>query len=387
MKRILILMSKTGGGHLASAKALKEAFEARPQEQFEVEIIDFLADYLSFPINRIPRAYDVVVNRAPTFWRLLWNTMASPRISEAAARTVIISARRQIENLIRTKRPNLVLSVHPLVNHVFIPILKRVSPSTPYITVVTDLESVHPLWLHPDATATFVPSEKIAAAAVLRGIDRQQVHALGLPVRNEFSEPKPDRRTLRQTFGLSPDLAAILVIGGGSGVGGLTAIVEHIADATSKRQDHLPVQLVVVCGNNAPLRNILSNRRWPIPVAVLGFTNRMSDLMHACDLIVTKAGPGTIAEATICGLPIILSGFIPGQEEGNVRLVIENYAGLYLPNPTQIAATVTRLLGPDRSILDMMRSRSKTLGKPEATGEIVRTITELMRWQEPKCVA
>jgi 1,2-diacylglycerol 3-beta-galactosyltransferase len=383
MKRILILMSKTGGGHLASAKALKEAFDATFQNQFDIEIVDLLKDHLSFPINRLPAAYDMVVNRAPTFWRVLWHTMASPKVGTAAARTVIISARKRIESLIRERRPDLILSVHPLVNHLVIPIMNKIAPDTLYATVVTDLETVHPLWLHPQADATFVPSQKIAVSAAARGIDANSIHTIGLPVRSEFSEQKPDRQELRRQLGLNPDLPTVLITGGGGGVGGLTKIVERTVKANCPMAGRhpAPIQIAVVCGRNARVQQALSNRQWPIPVIVFGFVDRMSDVMYASDLIVTKAGPGTIAEATICGLPIILSGFIPGQEEGNVRYVVDNSAGLYLPRASDIAAAVSQLLGPDKSELAAMASRSKMLGKPNAATEIVQAIAELIERQ------
>lgn len=57
---------------------------------------------------------------------------------------------------------------------------------------------------------------------------------------------------------------------------------------------------------------------------VNGFVDNMAEWMTACDTIVTKAGPGTIAESLICGLPLLLNGFVPCQEAGNVPFVINN---------------------------------------------------------------
>ncbi|NJL08636.1 MAG: glycosyltransferase, partial [Methylacidiphilales bacterium] len=138
-------------------------------------------------------------------------------------------------------------------------------------------------------------------------------------------------------------------------------------------------QVAVVCGRNARLKTELEAARWPVPVAVLGFVDQMAELMHACDLLVTKAGPGTIAEATICGLPILFSGFIPGQEEGNVDYVVAHGGGRFIRQPAAIAEAVVALFGPDRAALAAMAESSRALGHPHATAEIVRRLTGLLK--------
>ena len=110
--------------------------------------------------------------------------------------------------------------------------------------------------------------------------------------------------------------------------------------ANGAQGDH--AQLVVICGKNHKLRDELRAVDWGphLHVVVEGFTNRMSDYMAASDCIVTKAGPGTIAEACCAGLPIMLSGFLPGQESGNVGFVVDGGFGDYSAEPTTIAETV-----------------------------------------------
>jgi 1,2-diacylglycerol 3-beta-galactosyltransferase len=104
----------------------------------------------------------------------------------------------------------------------------------------------------------------------------------------------------------------------------------------------------------------------------------MPEWMAACDCIVTKAGPGTIAEALISGLPIILSGFIPGQEEGNVPYVVDNGIGAYIVEPAAIAAMVARWFGPERANLQAMSDRARSMGHPQATFDIVNSIVGVL---------
>ncbi|MCA9975497.1 MAG: glycosyltransferase, partial [Anaerolineales bacterium] len=83
-------------------------------------------------------------------------------------------------------------------------------------------------------------------------------------------------------------------------------------------------QLIVVAGRNKELKQRLENVAWEIPAHIFGFVHNMPELMGAADILITKGGPGTISEAFIAGLPVIISGYIPGQEAGNVQYVLEN---------------------------------------------------------------
>jgi 1,2-diacylglycerol 3-beta-galactosyltransferase len=104
----------------------------------------------------------------------------------------------------------------------------------------------------------------------------------------------------------------------------------------------------------------------------------MEQLMRAADVIATKAGPSTISEALICGCPILLTGFVPGQEEGNVRFIKENQAGYFLDNPrADIGRVLRELLSDSGTRLAQVAHRSYTLGRPDAAREAVRLIMEL----------
>jgi 1,2-diacylglycerol 3-beta-galactosyltransferase len=107
----------------------------------------------------------------------------------------------------------------------------------------------------------------------------------------------------------------------------------------------------------------------------------MEKWMGACDCIITKAGPGTIAEALIRGLPIILNDFIPGQEVGNVPYVVDNGAGVFSKSPKETACLVARWFGPDSEELKRMSENALKLAQPEAVFDIVRDIHELSREQ------
>ena len=372
--RILILMSATGGGHRASAQALQAAFAARYPDRFQVEVVDPWTDYTPWPINRIPRTYSPIVARALWFWKLLWLVFENERALSAVLRLAYLLCRTELRKVLQDYRPHLIISVHPLIQHIFLRLLEQERAPIPFVTVVTDLASFHHGWFHARAERCYVASEAAAEAARRHGLTAQQVRLLGLPVRSAFTDALPDKATARAQLGLPDSGFTALLLGGGEGMGPVAAIAHAVARRLATTGT--AAQLVVICGRNKRLRQALQRSDWPVPVQVCGFVDNVQEWMAASDCVITKAGPGTIAEALICGLPILLSGFIPGQEAGNVSYVVENGVGAYCDTPEGIAAIVSDWAGGNQ--LPQMAARARKLGRPRAAYDIVDEIVELL---------
>jgi 1,2-diacylglycerol 3-beta-galactosyltransferase len=138
---------------------------------------------------------------------------------------------------------------------------------------------------------------------------------------------------------------------------------------------NLDCQLIIVAGRNEELRKNLVNTRWNIPCKIYGFVKEMPEFMHAADVLITKAGPGTISEAFIAGLPIILFSKMPGQEDGNVDYVIKNGAGVWTPEPDQMVNTIKIWL-ENPTLFQVYKMNSEKLARPKATREIARVLSE-----------
>lgn len=377
MQRILILMSDTGGGHRASAQALKAGFNELYPNRFTIEIVDFITDYMPWPFNQMPKAYPFLSNDAPWLWKLLYggpNHRLSNTLAQIGSRLLVRSAHRVMDD----HRPDLIISVHPLMQQVCMLAMAQRPQRIPFVTVVTDLTTAHPLWFHREVDAVYVASENTREMALKAGIAPDHIHLLGLPIRPAFARPPRPKADLRSELRMALELPAVLLMGGGEGVGPVEEIA--VACDASLCATGRPIgQIIVICGRNKTLQERLAARAWRVPTRVNGFVDNMPDWMHACDCIVTKAGPGTIAEALICGLPIILNGFIPGQEEGNVPFVVDNGVGVYEKSPAAIAAIVARWFEPEQEHLREMSTRARALGHPHATFDIVRSIVQLMK--------
>ena len=135
----------------------------------------------------------------------------------------------------------------------------------------------------------------------------------------------------------------------------------------------LDVGLVIVCGRNQRLKAILESYKWENSVLIYGFTHAMPDFMRASDFIVTKAGPGTIAEALNAELPIILYSKLPGQEDGNVTFVQEEGAGVWAPTPPDVVRTLTRWISRPEERKRVVENCRRS-GRPKAARTVAHII-------------
>mmetsp|Transcript_14165 Transcript_14165/g.48830 ORF Transcript_14165/g.48830 Transcript_14165/m.48830 type:complete len:514 (+) Transcript_14165:146-1687(+) len=377
-KHVMCLMADTGGGHRASAEALKAGFETLYGNSYKVSVIDLWSEHTPWPLSSLPKSYNFMVKHA-WLWRLNYN-VSNPRLLHGPflAGMAVICYQKFVA-VFEQLRPDLIVSVHPLLQHAPLHALRTRERRynmrrPPFATVVTDLAACHNTWFHTAVDKCFVPSVELERQAYRMGLKRDQVVLHGLPIRPSFSKALPSQHILRKMLGMHPGLPSALLVGGGEGMGKL----EQVAKAMSRL---LPsnAQIVIICGRNQKLADRLCAEPWPLKVVVNGFVTNMSEWMSACDCVITKAGPGTIAESLICGKPILLTGAIPCQEEGNIPFVLQHGVGAYSESPSEIASIVANWFGDGKQDFAEMTRRARKLGKPKATWDIVRDLAALIR--------
>jgi 1,2-diacylglycerol 3-beta-galactosyltransferase len=372
-KKILILMSDTGGGHRASAEAIAEAMAHLYGDEITVRIVDVWRTYTSWPLNQIPKAYPWLVSDGLWLWNALWRTDDKTWLPQLFSRVATPLVGRGTMKMFVTEAPDLVVTVHPVINHIPLRVLRKaLKTDIPYVTVVTDMVTAHPAWFCPQVDYCMVPTEAARQRALHYGMSVDRVEVVGQPVGLKFASGVGDEPHLRNKLGLDLDRPAVLIVGGGEGMGPVYETARAIAAGVPN------AQLIIVAGRNADLKQKLEATAWGIPTRIYGFVTNMPDLMGASDVLVTKAGPGTLSEAFIAGLPVIISSFIPGQEEGNVRYVLENQAGAYAPDPVGMVSLLQEWLRPDNDNLKQMAANAAALARPEAALTIARRLRQLM---------
>jgi 1,2-diacylglycerol 3-beta-galactosyltransferase len=369
-KKILILMSDTGGGHRSAAEAIAEAMAERYGEAACTSIVDAWMDHTPFPINRLGKGYSWLVSDGLWLWKSLWRLGESGKRASSLGQLFGPLVQRPFGELLRREEPDVIVSVHCLITHVPRWVMNKTGLEVPFVTVVTDLVSAPAVWFCPDVDLCIVPTEEARRRGIGFGMPPEKIEVVGLPVGLKFARPLATRADLRDGLNLSRDKPVVLVIGGAEGMGPVADIARAIATSG------LDLQMMIVSGRNRKLQQQLEAVAWEVPTQVFGFVTNMPELMGASDVIVTKAGPGTISEACIAGLPILLSGFVPGQEDGNIPYVLRNGIGTYAEEPQRIAAILAEWLRPGNSALQEMSRRARQLGRPQAAFDIARRILE-----------
>ncbi|KAJ8434988.1 hypothetical protein Cgig2_027831 [Carnegiea gigantea] len=378
-KNVLILMSDTGGGHRASAEAIRDAFKLEFGDEYNIIVKDVWKEYTGWPLNDMERQYKFMVKHVQ-LWKVAFHSTSPKWIHSMYLAAIAAFYAKEVEAGLMEYKPDIIVSVHPLMQHIPLWVLKwqGLQKKVIFVTVITDLNSCHRTWFHPGVNRCYCPSEEVAKRALFDGLEESQVRVFGLPVRPSFVRAILSKDDLRVELEMDPELPAVLLMGGGEGMGPVKKTAIALGDSLFNKQQNKPIgQLIIICGRNKSLASTLESMEWKIPVKVRGFEKQMEKWMGACDCIITKAGPGTIAEALIRGLPIILNDFIPGQEKGNVPFVVDNGAGVFTRSPKETSKIVAEWFSTKRDDLKRMSENALRLAKPEAVFEIVRDINEL----------
>lgn len=374
MPHILILMSDTGGGHRSAAEAIQQAIQRLDHDgRFTTELLDFIKKTTIPPWNQLDRLYKPMVDHTPWLWRMgfhltsFWPICQSLKIFNASV------AGPKMLRLLRNYPADLVVSVHPFATTVPGRILQSIRADVPFVTIVTDLVSTHPFWFSKGADLTFVASQEARRHALKAGVPEGKIEVTGLPIDLRFADLSEDKKQIKQAYGMPTERSMILLIGGADGIGQLEAYAEAIADS------NLPLSLMIIAGRNEKLRHRLNKQKWRIPTKVTGFVRDMPHRMAAADLLITKAGPGTLCEGLAARLPSLIWGFIPGQEEGNVRWITENGAGRLTPTTDQIIKALHTFFdqhGPT-SAHQKAKQAAQALARPDAALTIAQRLMEM----------
>lgn len=361
---ILFLFSDTGGGHRTATEAIIEAVKLEYGDAVTTEMLDFLKEYAPPPYNQLPKMYPDLV-KIPELWGVGF------KISDGRGRVRFMTTsmwpvvRSAVKRLVREHPSDMFVSVHTLGNSFMLRALGKNRP--PFITVVTDMVTTHALWFDQRADQILVPTETARQRALAYHMDPEKVIVVGQPVAERYCAPAGDRQALRAKLGWPADKMIVLMIGGGDGMGPLAETAIAIDESG------LDVGLAIAAGRNTKLKAELEARTWENPTFIYGFTRELPDFMRAADVLITKAGPGTIAEGLIAGLPIILYSKIHGQEDGNVTFVEDEGAGVWAPDPLKVVRTLTRWYCRPHERLEVA-ANCRRAARPHSSRTIARMI-------------
>jgi 1,2-diacylglycerol 3-beta-galactosyltransferase len=367
-------MSDTGGGHRAAAEAIRDALiEQHGPDEIQATLVDVYRQ-MPWPGSIMPDLYPKLVNNAVWLWETGYRISNNLWVTRAVSRITYWGASRELRQMVRDNPADIVVCCHSIVARTCMDAFKAEGSQAPFITVVTDLVTTPFFWYDQRADFCIVPSEYAFERGLRAGLWAEQMRVIGLPVHPNFNRSLTDKASARADLGWDPTMPTIMMVSGGDGMGPLFATAEAIVEK------QLGVQIVVIAGRNKALKAKLDavrsewERTGKNRLHTYGFVTDMPRLMAAADMLVTKAGPATISEACIAGLPIILFDAIPGQEDGNIAFVVEQGIGAYAPGPYKVADVVERWTAQGPDALHARAERARRASSPDAVWQIADEI-------------
>ncbi len=372
MKKVIIFYASYGGGHLSAAKSIQK-YMVENYPEIDTEMIDCMK-YISKTIEKLTTgAYREMAKKAPKLWGKVYSGSSKGLLSKISKDSNQLMASK-LNKLIAQKKPDLIISTHPFSSQMVSYLKRKGKLDCKLATIMTDF-AIHKQWLigHENTDYFFVSNDKMKEDLTSYGVDKNKIYVTGIPMSSRFFESF-DSKEIFKMFNLDPDKKVILFFGGGEfGLGKdktvsvLKAFIERVPN----------YQIVAVAGKNEKMKEafeaLVKEKHASCRVHVLGFTDKVPELMHISSLVVSKPGGLTTTETLASELPMIVINPIPGQEEENAEFLEQKGAGIWIrkeDNPDEILVSLFQ----NETKLENMKENAKLLAKKNSTKEICETL-------------
>jgi processive 1,2-diacylglycerol beta-glucosyltransferase len=365
MKKILIFTAGFGEGHNTAARNIRDAIEHIAADEASVEVLDLFASCYGKLNDFFRKAYITAINRTPRVWGKIYNVIDGTQFVESNM-AMLTKMKRAMSDVLTQLEPDAVVSTYPIYNYVIDAIYADGrTKNFSQITVITDSITVNSVWYRCASDYFLVANEDTAAVLHNASVPEQQIRNFGFPVTYRFAELRDNRYQEE-----SPGPRRVLYL--------INSGKKEAPDLVRRLGERSDIQLTVIVGRDTALRKEIEGRvrQMAKRVRILGWTNRMPELLTNHHLVITKAGGATVQEAIAARTPPLISQVVPGQEEGNARLIVENECGCLAPSPEAILEALDGAFADGEKRLATWLANMSKLSKPDASLQIARFILE-----------
>ncbi len=356
--KILLLTAGYGEGHNAAARGLQAAFAHVAPDAVDAQVHDLFEAAGGAAHKRAQRGYLALIERAPRMWAGIYTLLDRTPLL-ALTLPFLGTVQRALGALIERERPAAVLSVYPAYAH----LLARLYPGRrpfAFYTVITDSITVNSVWYRAPSDSFFVPNEDTARAMAAAGVPAAKIRTLGFPVPPRFAlhrleRPRPGVPRVLYMVNARPECAP--------------AIVRRLLRLE-------PLDLSVTVGRNAALGAELEGiaREMRRPIALHGWTQEMPRLLMEHHVLIGKAGGATVQETIAARTPMLLTSVVPGQEEGNARLLLDRDCGRLATTPDALAAAIEEAFANGAALWRRWEENITRLSRPDAALKIAEAV-------------
>ncbi len=371
-KKILILYITERSGHHSAALALKKAF-LQKDPAARVHCVNAFRYAFPFAERIIHTLYLAVIKKLPMIWEKMYDNPQLVSRSQTLKTWIHALGVRRMRGLIQHFKPDAIICTQAFPCGI-VADYKDATPahkSLPLIGVLTDF-SPHAFWVYDNVDLYVVPSSESRDMLIAKGVPAGKVRILGIPIDPKFCASL-DRRELMANHGLKQDVPVVMIMGGGHGLGPIRDVIYEL-DISD-----LGFQLIVVCGLNKKLYEWIHRRHFKNRILSFRYTDQIERLMTMADVLVTKPGGITTAEALAKKLPMVILNPIPGQEARNTDFLIKKGAAVKIERPQEILSAVKTLLEArvrQKGILSIFDTLG-SLSKPASALDIAELVLNL----------
>ncbi len=375
--KILIISSDTGGGHRSAAQSLAEGIQKFWQgESVAVRVMKAVEDSHRIT-EKLVNVYNWMLRNKQHWMKYLYWAINRfrPETSNFFLNRCIVYLKEQFEKWC----PHIVVSVHPLTQHIFARLLRELNlaDQIPLVTVVTDpCYGFWKGWACDEVSLYLVANSEAQRQLIDYGIAPEKIKISGMPVHPKFHEvDETVAQNARRAFGLNAEKFTVFVNAGWVGGGNVPQIFRELV------RGELDVQAIFLAGKNEELKKEAEElaKTAKFPIKVIGYSDEIEKLMQSANVMISKLGGLTTFEALACQLPIIADATTPPmpQEAGTVNFIAKRGAGILLEKATDIVPTIQNLVSDTKKYAEM-KAATVNLAVPNATEMIIKEIFALL---------
>lgn len=359
MSRILILTTGYGEGHNAAARALAEGVRSLGGE---ASVRDIFLEAYGHKQETFRRLYIQCIDRAPLLWAAIFRALDFRPIAWVAMHT-LWPAEKRLREVIAEEKPDAVVSVYPAYGHILDQLYPKGAPFRE-ATIITDSISVNSIW-YTKGTGAYIVANEATAAVVRKHRPSAKVETLGFPVGTVFADSRP----VRKPPGDGEPLRVLFMVNHAKG--GAAEIVRDLLEIPG-------ISLTVTVGRDERLGHELAAvaARMRRELNILGWVKNMPQLLMSHHVLIGKAGGAATQESLAAHTPMLITQIVPGQEEGNAQLVLENECGAFTPNRAAVVETLSSLAADNYARWRHWAAQSALIGRPDSARTVARYVLQ-----------
>lgn len=370
-ERIILMYISEVSGHHSATIAIEKAIKTLSPR---AEVLNINAFNYTNPISEkiVNRIYMGVIKRTPKIWDYLYDNPSVAKSIEKIKESIHNFNSPKLKTLFDKFKPDVVVCAQAFPCGMVADFKKAFNSKLPLVAVLTDYIP-HSYWIYDTVDYYITPSEEVALRLIDKGVSAQKIKTLGIPFDPKFNQ-RASKNRIMQELSLSNNKPTILIMGGGQGLGPIKRIVGALEKVERDFQE------IVVAGINKKLYNSLRKKikQCKKSILLLGYTDNINELMSVSDIIISKPGGVTAAEALAKKLPMIIVQPLPGQEASNTTYLTEKNAAIKIDKIPDIKNVIEDLLANPSRLKHLAESAGR-ISKPNASLDIAKLLLNLAK--------